>query len=564
LEQYKEIWVVDFEFIAQAGERQIPVCLSALELRSGRQILLWQDQFGSEPPYDVSSDSLFVAYYASAELGCHRTLGWKQPERILDLYVEFRNYTNGLPTYNGKGLLGALAYFGLNSIDVAEKTEMRDLVLRGGPWTVEEKGAILAYCQTDTNALARLLPKMLSHIDLPRALYRGRYMSAVSAMEFTGVPIDTELLGRLVANWEVVQERLIREVDAQYGVYDGRSFRQDRFETFLAQNGMGWPRLDSGRLALDDDTFEEMANIYPALINLRKLRQALSELRLNNLQVGADGFNRALLSPFSSITGRNQPSNSKYIFGPGSWLRSLIRPKQEWGVAYVDWSQQEFGIAAALSDDPAMKEAYASGDPYLTFAKQAKAVPTDATKDSHGEKRELFKRCVLGVQYGMEGDSLARRIQQPEFVARDLLRMHREVYKVFWRWSDNSVDHTILTGRQWTVFGWTNHVKADYNARSIRNFFMQANGAEMLRLACCLGTENGIQVCAPVHDAVMLMAPLERIEEDVTHMQELMRQASEIVLDGFSLGTDAAIVRHPDRYSDKRGKDFWNKVMSLL
>jgi DNA polymerase-1 len=512
----------------------------------------------------VSSDSLFVAYYASAELGCHRTLGWKQPERILDLYVEFRNYTNGLPTYNGKGLLGALAYFGLNSIDVAEKTEMRDLVLRGGPWTVEEKGAILAYCQTDTNALARLLPKMLSHIDLPRALYRGRYMSAVSAMEFTGVPIDTELLGRLVANWEVVQERLIREVDAQYGVYDGRSFRQDRFETFLAQNGMGWPRLDSGRLALDDDTFEEMANIYPALINLRKLRQALSELRLNNLQVGADGFNRALLSPFSSITGRNQPSNSKYIFGPGSWLRSLIRPKQEWGVAYVDWSQQEFGIAAALSDDPAMKEAYASGDPYLTFAKQAKAVPTDATKDSHGEKRELFKRCVLGVQYGMEGDSLARRIQQPEFVARDLLRMHREVYKVFWRWSDNSVDHTILTGRQWTVFGWTNHVKADYNARSIRNFFMQANGAEMLRLACCLGTENGIQVCAPVHDAVMLMAPLERIEEDVTHMQELMRQASEIVLDGFSLGTDAAIVRHPDRYSDKRGKDFWNKVMSLL
>jgi DNA polymerase I-like protein with 3'-5' exonuclease and polymerase domains len=230
----------------------------------------------------------------------------------------------------------------------------------------------------------------------------------------------------------------------------------------------------------------------------------------------------------------------------------------------VDWSQQEFGIAAALSDDPAMKEAYASGDPYLTFAKQAKAVPTDATKDSHGEKRELFKRCVLGVQYGMEGDSLARRIQQPEFVARDLLRMHREVYKVFWRWSDNSVDHTILTGRQWTVFGWTNHVKADYNARSIRNFFMQANGAEMLRLACCLGTENGIQVCAPVHDAVMLMAPLERIEEDVTHMQELMRQASEIVLDGFSLGTDAAIVRHPDRYSDKRGKDFWNKVMSLL
>ena len=36
-------------------------------------------------------------------------------------------------------------------------------------------------------------------------------------------------------------------------------------------------------------------------------------------------------------------------------------------LAYIDWSQQEFGIAAALSGDTRMQEAYASGDPYLTF-----------------------------------------------------------------------------------------------------------------------------------------------------------------------------------------------------
>jgi DNA polymerase-1 len=249
-------------------------------------------------------------------------------------------------------------------------------------------------------------------------------------------------------------------------------------------------------------------------------------------------------------------------------LRSLIKPKEGWAIAYIDWNQQEFGIAAALSGDPAMKLAYHSGDPYLAFAKQAKAVPADATKDSHSETRELFKRCLLGVQYGMEGESLARRIQQPEFVARDLLRMHREVYKVFWKWSDNSVDYTILAGKQQTVFGWTNHVKANFNARSLRNFFMQANGAEMLRLACCLGTENGILVCAPVHDALMITAPVDRIEEDVTRMREYMRQASETVLGGFSLRTDDRleniIVKYPDRYSDKRGKDFWSKIMCLL
>ena len=175
LDQFKELWAADFEFVAHSGERQIPVCLSARELRSGRQILLWHDQFGPEPPFDVSSDSLFIAYYASAELGCFRTLGWPQPKRILDLCVEFKNATNGVPVSNGKGLIGALIFHGLDSIDAAEKTEMRDLVLRGGPWTPEEKEAILEYCQTDTDALARLLPRMIGRIDLPRAMLRGRY-----------------------------------------------------------------------------------------------------------------------------------------------------------------------------------------------------------------------------------------------------------------------------------------------------------------------------------------------------------------------------------------------------
>ena len=64
----------------------------------------------------------------------------------------------------------------------------------------------------------------------------------------------------------------------------------------------------------------------------------------------------------------------------------------------------------------------------------------------------------------------------------------------------------------------------------------------------------------------MITAPIERIKEDSARMQEYMRQASEVILEGFSLNTDAAVVKYPDRYrySDKRGKDFWNKVMNLI
>jgi DNA polymerase-1 len=93
---------------------------------------------------------------------------------------------------------------------------------------------------------------------------------------------------------------------------------------------------------------------------------------------------------------------------------------------------------------------------------------------------------------------------------------------------------------------------------------MQANGAEMLRLACCLAVERGIEVCAPVHDAVLIAAPLERLEADVEAMQQVMREASRIVLDGFELRADAHVVKYPDRYMDERGEVMWGRVMALM
>jgi DNA polymerase-1 len=561
---FDQIWAVDFEFDAKPGENPKPVCLVARELRSGRTIRLWQDEFGHWPPYQIDSNSLIVAYYASAEIGCHLSLGWQAPKRILDLFVEFRNQTNGIALTNGSGLVGALAHHGLDSIGAAEKSEMRDLVLRGGPWSEAEKAAILDYCESDVAALARLLTAMLAKIDLPRALLRGRYMAAAASVERIGVPIDTEALSLLRLFWLDIQDQLIADIDKDYGVFEGRTFKADRFAAWLIREAIPWPRLYSGRLDLSDDAFREMARGFPAVAPLRELRAALSEMRLSDLAVGHDGRNRTLLSAFRARTGRNQPSNTKSIFGPAVWLRGLIKPPPGYGLAYIDWQQQEFGIAAALSDDQKMMDAYRSGDPYLAFAKQAGAAPPTATKATHKAVRDQFKSTVLAVQYGMGADALAQRINQPPIGARKLLRLHRETYRVFWRWSDATVDYAMLNGHLPTVFGWRVHVGPDANARSLRNFPMQANGAEMLRLACCLGTEQGIEICAPVHDAVLICAQLDRLEADVSRIRHSMAEASRVVLNGFELGTDVKVVRYPDRYMDERGTVMWERVMTLI
>jgi hypothetical protein len=746
LSHYRRVWFVDYEFTARPGYRPDPRCLVARELRTGQLIRHW---FAGDPPpvppYDTGTDSLFIAYYASAELGCHLALGWPMPARIVDLYVEFCCCTSGLPVPCGRKLLGALAYFGLPAIDGAEKEAMRDLAMRGGSYSPAERAALLNYCQTDVDALARLLPAMLPGIDLPRALLRGRSMVAAAREEWVGIPIDTDALARLRRYWTIIKGRLIAAINEEYGVYvpadrrppdrqsqlgaailgeaeerninpqhladavtliwkeereavaeqvkavraarkltgltasriarweatgkdysqfpglddaarqlarqfpvlgidpehvfvndpdgdadgpdgdadgadgDGVScakrlwdrlrdgdpgkprhhpdilhraaelvvslppgwaaylvpmrFSSARFADYLLAKGIPWQRLESGALNLEDDIFREMARAYPKEIGpIRELRYALSQLRLNKLTVGPDGRNRCLLSAFRSKTGRNQPSNARYIFGPATWLRCLIRPSPGRAIAYVDWSAQELGIAAALSGDRVMQEAYRTGDPYLFLARRAGAVPLGATKQTHATEREQFKIVSLGVLYGLSAQGLARKLDLPDWHGRLLLQMHQETFPQFWAWSEAVEVQAMLTGSLRTVFGWEVHVpdgldkngKPLANPRSLRNFPMQANGAEMLRLACCLATERGITVCAPVHDALLVEGSIDEIDAVVEATQSAMREASELVLPGFPLRTDAKVVRYPDRYRDERGGKMWDMVWDLM
>jgi hypothetical protein len=720
---FRRVWAVDFEFTALPGERPAPLCVVARELRSGRLVRLWlTDGAPAVPPFDTGPDSLFVAYYASAELGCHHALGWPMPARILDLYAEFRCLSSGQAVPCGRGLLGALAHFGLDGIDAAEKGDMRQLALRGRPYSESERLALLDYCQSDVDALARLLPAMLPQIDLPRALLRGRFMAAAARMEWIGVPIDTDALDRLRENWARIKAQIIHAVNADYDVFvpaglstidpetrlgsallqtaeewhidphkladvvdylwqqersanadvadaiskarkatgltvnrisrwedsgydhasypgldvaarsladelpalgigrgysgeggyddndhagrlwellrndcrlvrpkhdpdllreaaeiaassrDAREppsgpmrFSAQRWAAYLTRKGIPWPRLESGALDLSDDTFREMARAYPKEVGpMRELRYTLSQLRLNTLTVGQDGRNRCLLSVFGSKTSRSQPSNAKFIFGPSTWLRSLIRPEPGMAVAYCDWSAQELGIAAALSRDRAMQEAYRSGDPYLWLAKRVNAVPPEATKKTHATIREQFKVVSLGVLYGLSAEGLARKLNVPPCHGWELLRLHQQTFRTFWEWSDRIEAQAMFTGRLQTVFGWLVHAGREANPRSFRNFPMQGNGAEMMRLACCLLTEQGIRVCAPVHDALLVEGPAEGIADVVDVTQRAMREASELVLPGFPLRSEAKVFVYPNRYTDERGRCMWETVQRLL
>lgn len=571
---YNEIFTCDFEFYGHDADLKTPVCLVIHELRSGKTYRYWQDQLSTmqKAPFDTGPNSLWVAYYSSAEWGVFRTLGWPIPERIFDCFTEFSCETNGHEYSGGRSLLGALQYFGLNTLDGEEKARMRDLILTGGPWDEAEKLAILDYCQTDVDLTSRLFPLIVNkwisdEKRLGQALLRGRYMAAVSSMERNGVPIDVEMLVAFQENWTEIKLGLIQEVDQEYSVYENGSFKVSRFETYLSKHDIPWPRLPSGILQLDRETFKAQQLSYPKLKPLYDLRMTLDELKLNKLAVGQDGRNRVMLSAFRSKTGRNQPSTSKFIFGPSTWFRSLIKPTSGNSIAYLDWKSQEIAVAAARSGDEAMWAAYTSGDPYMAFAIQAGLAPVGATKASHKTIRNQCKAIVLGVQYGMTAAGMARGSGLLEVEAQDLIRRHRETYSVFWAWAERNASAALFGLPLQTCFGWKIQVGlgTDPKERTFLNWPMQANAAEMLRLACCLATEAGLKICAPIHDALLIEAPTDQIFRDIELLRSIMEEASEAVLGpGKICGIDVHVVHYPDRYEDERGTDMWARVSKLL
>jgi DNA polymerase I len=603
-EQLEEIWLVDFEFLGRRtwidthkeGNRPDPICMVAIELLTGRTIELWGSDFGRSPPYRTDEKVAFVAFYASAELGCHLALGWPRPANVIDLFVEFRNRLNGREPPAGFGLLGALIAHGLDGSGAEEKEDMRALILRGGPWTYAERIAILKYCLGDVLALQRLLPRMMGYIDLPRALIRGRYMWAAAWMEHIGTPIDTAALELIVSNWENIKLALIEKVDAKYGVYDGINFSYKKFADYLQRVGLldRWPRTITGQLSVEGDDFEEQAKSFPELRDLKELKSSTDKLKLASLVVGDDGRNRTILSAFRSKTGRNQPSNSKFVFLGDTWLRSVIKPEKGWAVAYLDWEQQEFGIAAALSGDPNMIRAYTSGDCYLEFAKMAGAVPSHIDKlnydaEEHGgvyiDVRHQYKQCVLAVQYGQGPLGLAKRTGISIIDARELMQRHRETFRRFWQWSGRMVDAATFRLEIPTVFGWWLDTTESYDrsplahgkrarcsVRTIQNFEMQACAGDMLRVACIYGEERGIRLCAPIHDALLIEARDGEIERAVAKTEACMRHASRDVLGGFELRIENKIVRWPDRFADPRGnyvrpngeRGMWNIVADMV
>jgi DNA polymerase family A len=584
----RRIIVDDFEFTQNANKCNDPICFVTKELRSGECVKLWRDQLDRHPFSPQDKDTILIAHAASAEMQCYLALGWPVPAHIIDTYAESRNHFNIAVSKNDARtnhcrLFDALAGFGIaptRNRTTEEKTRWRDLFIANGPWTPELREGGLDYCADDVLDTERLFYRLAPTFRYMTEVFkRGKFAYAAAKVERTGIPIDMSTFYDYREHREMLVQRLVEDINEGLNIYVGASLNNALFGKWLAEAGIhDWPRTRTGDLKTDKETLKDMEGVHPSIVKIKELQKTISGMKNNDLSlaIGADGRNRTSVRAFGASSSRNTPRASEFIFGQAKWYRNLIKPEQGFSLAYFDYEQQEFAIAAVLSKDEAMKQAYLTEnpltgkcDPYMAMVLMTGFEPTAAN-------RRLFKTCTLGIQYGSGPRRLARQLGIPFQKARDLHLMHRMLFPKFWDWTTRIAHHAMAYNELHTVYGWTtrpaltprNDCPGIYtdppNIRAICNFPMQANGGEILREATCRAVDAGVDVCGLVHDAIVIVSPTSRFAEDKAKTLAAMEEASRLVLGGFTLRIEEVSVSWPHNFADKDGAPMWAEIQRLM
>jgi DNA polymerase I-like protein with 3'-5' exonuclease and polymerase domains len=490
-------------------------------------------------------------------------LNWPLPVSVVDLCVEYKLLRNGHGWGRGRGLLAALLGHGIDVAAFTDKKEMQLLAAKGGPYTAGQRESLLAYNQQDVRALEKLLPAMLPRLDFPRCLLRGRYMVEVAKIEDNGIPVNREELQALGDNWDALKDAFIAEVDQNWNVWEGRTFKLRRWKEVIRRRGWDWPRREDGEPSLERKVFKQMAERYPEIKPVYELRSLLSQLKHFELPVGLDERARCSSFTFGTITGRNAPEARDFVFAWPGCFRGLVQAPPGRALVNLDYAQQEYLISGVLSRDRQMIEDYKQGDVYVALGKSLGLIPPDGDQDTHEKERDLCKVIVLACTYGMGAEALAEKIGRPVTVAADFLRRHRENYARFWQWSDATVD--FARAHRWlrTRYGWSAWIAPGSKETTWRNWRVQATGGEVLRVAVCALGAAGFRIAATVHDSVLLEADAAVAEGAAKEAQRLMVAASVAVL-GEPLRVDPRIVPPGGRLLGRKAAQTWDRIWGLM
>ena len=553
---FDHIVIYDSEFrqdIKKKGERPHVVCFVYKDIVTGK-IHRASGTDINKHPYPLDR-TLFVAFNFVAEASSMLALNMKLPKFAFDCFVENKKlYWNRVP--NSPKAMGQLRTAARDkykyNMSNTLKDFHRDEVIDNLTYTDEQLKSIIKYCERDVLTLEHIFIEQLKDIEkhypntgpktfISQANFHARAVIYTAQVEHNGIHIDNGLFNLFEEQYHRVKDEMIKEINDKIDVYNGHSLNLKKFTTFIKSLGLyeRWAKTETGQLSTTDKIIFNFAQENKEIDEFYLCKEFVDSKKLKGAVVGPDGKARTSLNMFGTVTGRTNPSTSRYPFNAPKFFRNIIKPKPGHVYLYADFVSQEPCIAAYLSKDMEMIRAYNSEEIYLYAPMKTGMLPKDAAKlfveskrKTYGQERNLYKRALLASLYGQKEQSLSISLNVSFDKAAKLLADITTSYPIYFEWVSKKVAQGLRDGYMKTKFGWRRNITygEKINKRSLYNFMCQSHGSEMLRLALIELCEKKFEVNALVHDGILLHTKDQDIEKKISKIEKIMTDASKIVL----------------------------------
>ncbi|KIF52245.1 hypothetical protein H735_15655 [Vibrio owensii CAIM 1854 = LMG 25443] len=238
-------------------------------------------------------------------------------------------------------------------------------------------------------------------------------------------------------------------------------------------------------------------------------------------------LHRPQVSPFHTKTGRDTSIGSALNYVPKEYWSSFLLPPEEYSYVLLDYEQQEPVIAAHLAGCNALLDIYSAGDIYEHLA---------CLLDDPRLGRPQVKRLLIAQLYGISEKRLVEDFGVPSSLVRSWVNKVKEATNPISSYLDR-IGRTIQQNKVATSLDWRYAIDVKDPFNSLRNWSIQATGADIMRRACLGFDAAKIPLLLTNHDSFLIQVKTSNIEEEVEKAITLLEVASADVLSGFKLKT---------------------------
>ncbi|MBQ3864854.1 MAG: DNA polymerase I [Clostridia bacterium] len=389
------------------------------------------------------------------------------------------------------------------------------------------------------------------------------------SMEQEGFHLDSATLSALGKDMAGQISRLAEEIYAlageEFNILSPKQLGMILFEKL----GLPAGRKTRTGYSTDADTLEALSESHPIADKILEYR-TLTKLKSTYIDalppmMDKEGFIHTTFKQTVTSTGRISSADPNLQNIPvrsslGREIRKAFIPRdREHILLDADYSQIELRVLAHMSGDPAMCDAFLSGqDIHTRTASEVFGVPM---QDVTPELRARAKAVNFGIVYGISDFGLSRNSGISRREAHDFIRRYFERYPDVRRYMDTCIATGQTQGYVQTLFGRrrplpemesSNRVRRAFGERVAMNTPIQGTAADIIKIAMVRVYDalqkGGYQarLILQVHDELLIDCPLSEADA----VSELLRTTMENAI-ALKVPLEASVQRGDTWYAAK-------------